>query len=130
MDAKQFEDLPIVHNCWTVYTDSLGIDAWAEFRRPQDWGHPRWMYRVYRFSAPNLSHTVIVHGWLEQQEVFQPEEYEHAQFFASHCGTIMLPGHNEKECGRDYLIEDDFWDSAWGDMPPFLDENDGEVNYE
>jgi hypothetical protein len=115
MPQPDFDALPVVHNCWAIYTD--GTTAVAEFARPQDWGDPRWMYRVYRLSAPSLGHTVIAHCWIEQHL----PEHKHLETFAPLIGSILLPGHAPEECGRDYLREEDFWSPAWGQMPPHFE---------
>ena len=117
MSQPAFDSLPVVHNVWAIYTN--GETSIAEANRPQDWGDPRWMYRVYRVSAPSLGHTVIAHCWIEQQL----PEYKHLETFAPLIGTIYLPGQPEAECGRDYLRDEDFWSPEWGAMPPFVEDD-------
>lgn len=115
MPLPEFESLKVVHNCWAIHTD--GETSIAEFSRPQDWGDPRWMYRVYRLSAPDIGYTVIAHCWIEQQL----PEHKHLETFAPLLATILLPGLPEAECSRDFLREDDFWAPEWGAMPPFIE---------
>lgn len=122
MPLPDFDSLPVVHNVWAIHTD--GETSIAEANRPQDWGDPRWMYRVYRLSAPSLGHTAIFHCWIEAPL----QEYEHLQTFAGLITSIYLPGQPEAECGRDVLREDDFWSPEWGEMPPFIE--DGAPEYE
>src|SRR5688500_10550555 len=102
MPLPDFDSLPVVHNVWAIHTD--GETSIAEASRPQDWGDPRWMYRVYQLSAPSLGHAAVFHCWIERQM----KDYEHLQTFAPLHLMIMLPGLPEAECGGDFLREGDF----------------------
>jgi hypothetical protein len=115
-----------VNNCWTIYTSEKEDEpSLAQIGRPQDWGDPRWMYRVYTLEAQGYRNTV--HCWVDQQI----KDHEHLQLFAPLVATIMLPGWPVERSGRDYLTEDDFWSEAWGEMPPYAedDEDDYDFNY-
>lgn len=111
-----------VTNCWTIYTpDNTNEPAIAEMGRPQDWGNPKWMYRVYVLEAQGYRNEV--HCWVDRQM----PEHEHLTTFASLICTIMRPGWDPKRSGREYLDEDDFWEEAWGEMPPpYEPEEDGD----
>lgn len=122
MPLPDFDSLPVVHNVWAIYTD--GETSIAEASRPQDWGDPRWMYRVYRLSAPSMGQTAVFHCWIEASL----QEYKFLETFAPLFGAIYLPGQPEAACGRDFLHEEDFWSPAWGVMPPFI--ADDELEYE
>lgn len=107
-----------VNNCWHIYTHENGkpLDtALAFIGRPQDWGDPKWMYRVYVLEAMGYRHTV--HCWLDQWV----SEHEHLDRFAGLFSAIMLPGWPAWKSGRDYLDEDDFWRKEWGEMPPYYE---------
>lgn len=112
-----------VVNLWTIYTDQdAEQQPMASFgRRPQDWGDPKWTYRVYTLSAPMLGYENECHCWYEGEIA----DYRHLEMFASLITKILLPGVDHPElCGRDYLGEDDFWVSSWGEMPPYFDAGD------
>ncbi len=115
-------ELKPVNNCWTLYTEGLKGDLYAEIGRPQDWGHPRWMYRVYVLEAQGYRNTV--HCWLDQQV----KEHEHLGMFSKLITTITRPGTPVEVSGRDFLKEDDLWDEKWGAMPPHY-ENDDDDEY-
>lgn len=126
MDISLFDGLPVVHNAWSIYR-ATGQDSLAELNRPQDWGHPRWLYRVYRFSSPSHSYTVIAHCWIEKIEG-DPDlkEHEIVQMVCGLITSIFLPGTPPELCGRDYLDEEDFWSKSWGEQPPIYDQGDNE----
>lgn len=106
-------------NCWTIYTsDDPNQPHLAEIGRPQDWGDPKWMYRVYVIEAMGYRNTV--HCWLDQQV----QEYKHLEMFAGCVATILLPGWKPELSGRDFLAEDDFWEEAWGPMPEHYEEEE------
>jgi hypothetical protein len=115
---------PVV-NSWTIYTDAdpkADVPALASLGRPQDWGDPRWMYRVYTLEAQGYRNTV--HCWLETHAPVN--EYEHLKMFAGLIATTTLPGTPPELSGRDFLAEDDFWDESWGTMPPRHDRDEDE----
>lgn len=116
---KAKKSLTPITNCWAIYRDETMPDGFAEFHRPQDWGDPRWMYRVYVLEAQGYRNTV--HCWLEGPTA---QEYEHLKMFAGLLTTILQPGSIPELSGRDYLAEDDFWEEAWGAMPPTFEEED------
>src|SRR5262249_4599801 len=98
-----------------IYTsDKPDQPSLAELSRPQDWGDPRWMYRVYVLEAQGYRNEV--HCWLDQHV----KEHEHLQTFASLICQIVLPGKPRELCGRDYLNTDDFWSKQWGKQPPYF----------
>lgn len=112
-----------VNNCWHVHlngSDEAG-DSLAFMGRPQDWGDPKWMYRVYTLEAQGYRN--VVHCWVDQQV----GEFEHLQSFAGLVCSIMLPGWPVWKSGRDYLDQDDFWQPEWGEQPPYHDEPDEEL---
>jgi hypothetical protein len=118
-DFNSPEPLKSVNNCWTIYTSEKEDESsLAQIGRPQDWGDPRWMYRVYTLEAQGYRNTV--HCWVDQQM----KDHEHLQLFAQLVATIMLPGWPVERSGRDYMAEDDFWQEAWGEMPPYADEDE------
>lgn len=112
-------DLRQVTNCWTIYTAPAEVD-FAQIGRPQDWGDPRWMYRVYVLEAQGYRNTV--HCWHDGQI----EEHKHLEKFAGCICLITLPGWPPQKSGRDLLAQDDFWDESWGVMPPHWDEDEDE----
>jgi hypothetical protein len=102
-----------VTNCWTIYTTTEpGQPAISEIGRPQDWGDPKWMYRVYVLEAQGYRNKV--HCWIDQQM----SEADHLKIFGFLVVFISLPGWNPKLSGREYLAQDDFWSNAWGEVPP------------
>lgn len=109
-----------VNNCWTIYAADAkpGEPAFCQMGRPQDWGDPRWMYRVYALETQEYRNTV--HCWLD----VQVQEFEHLQTFMPVIAQIMLPGWPVELSGRDYMGEDDFWSRQWGEMPPFFDRDE------
>ncbi len=113
------EPLREVVNCWTIYRDKE--DAMASFRRPQDWGHPRWMDRRYVVEALGCRNEVYC--WLETTEDERFSELEHLQFFASLIIQIMQPGFPREVCDRSHRREEDFWQNSWGKMPPIFEED-------
>ena len=118
-----------VNNCWTIYTSEKEDEAsLAQIGRPQDWGDPRWMYRVYTLEAQGYRNTV--HCWVDAQM----KDHEHLQLFAPLVAQIMLPGWPVQRSGRDYLGPDDFWRKEWGEMPPYTDTDDedgwADLNYD
>lgn len=115
---------PIV-NCWTIYhSDDEEVPSIAEFRRPQDWGDPRWMYRVYHLEA--LGFRNECHCWIDQAL----SDLEHLEAFAQLMTQIMQPGIKRELAGRDFVAEEDFWVAEWGSMPPeFIDPDEAEWVY-
>lgn len=116
--------------CWTIHTGSedpdYDGDPLAEIGRPQDWGDPRWNYRVYSFGATvnDIEYFQKVHCWIDKQM----KEHEYLETFTSLITMILQPGINPKLAGKEYLAPDDFWLEEWGDMPPVLSEEDAEFN--
>ena len=118
-----------VHNVWTVYglhPDGTEVEQpFAEMSRPQDWGHPRWVYHRFTFewlTCPDAkTYRSHVHAWTDLTR----EPHEYPQLFASLLVNIYMPGATAELCGRDYLDEWDFWDDAWGPMPPVWSPPDG-----
>lgn len=115
-----------VHNCWTIYganpDGSESETKLAEFGRPQDWGDPRWQYTRFRFDwlAPDGKHYINhAHCWTDIPGL-KPGDLP--ELFASLIVRIMMPGHKEQLCARDYLHPEDFWSSEWGEMPPIYEE--------
>lgn len=127
MDTEPIE----VHNAWTVYglnPDGTEADQpFAQWGRPQDWGHPRWHYHRYAFTwetAPNgRPYVNHCHCWTDL--VREPGTY--AELFAALIAQILLPGHAPQLCGREFLAEEDFWDKRWGKQPPFYEEDEEEI---
>lgn len=39
--------------------------------------------------------------------------------FAPLIVQIAMPGADPRLCAKEYLHEDDFWNKAWGEMPPY-----------
>lgn len=126
-DVNTPEPLKAVNNCWTIYTSQKKDESsMACLGRPQYWGDPRWMYRVYTLEAQGYRNTV--HCWVDKQM----KEHEHLQLFAPLVATITLPGVDVKVSTREFLDEDDLWHDDWGEMPPYadLDEDDDDFNYD
>lgn len=113
-----------VHNCWAVYgLNEDGSEAetpFAEFSRPQDWGHPRWVYHYYKFE--NDEYINHCHCWTDLKR----ERYQYAEFFGPLIVQVLYPGRRPEFCGRDYLKEDDFWLDEWGPAPPVVQEEEDE----
>ena len=115
-----------VHNCWTVYglhADGTELEQpVAALSRPQDWGDPRWYYERFCFEriVKNKHFISHAHCWTDIKQ--QPFEYPH--LFAPLIVQILIPGNNEKLCGRDYLDTDDFWCDEWGPMPAYYEEEE------
>jgi hypothetical protein len=130
MEQEEKQEVVEVHNVWTIYgMNPDGTEAEnpiAEFSRPQDWGHPRWKYHRFRFdwlSAPDGKLYINrCHCWTDLQR----EEWEYLRMFGPLISTILQPGHPPELCGRTHLAEEDFWNEAWGEMPPVYepDEDD------
>lgn len=119
-----------VHNCWTIYganpDGSPSETKLACFERSQDWGHPRWQYTRFRFDwlAPDGKHYINhAHCWTDIPGL-KPGDLP--ELFSSLVVKVMMPGHQEQLCGRDYLHPEDFWDKEWGQMPPFFEPDEGE----
>ena len=109
-------ELKCVVNCWTIHTsDDPDHPHQAQLGRPQDWGDPKWMYRVYTLEA--LGYRNEVHCWLDSRV----HDAEHLALFAGVICTITLPGSNPKLTGKAYLEADDFWSAEWAEMPPYYD---------
>lgn len=116
-----------VHQAWTIYgMNSDGTEAEQKIvelgTRPQDWGDPRWHYERYRFewlTAPDGKQYIHhAHCWTDLKR----EPHDYAALFASLIIMFSWPGRPEQLCGRDYLREEDFWEEAWGEMPPIFQE--------
>ena len=117
-----------VHNAWTIYgmddENTVAEQPFASVARPQDWGHPRWVYNRFRFEwITDEKHYINhCHCWTD----LQLEQPEYPILFASLITKILIPGRQAELCGRDYLEEDDFWSSKWGEMPPVFEPDDFE----
>lgn len=117
------ENVIEVHNCWAIYGVEANGEATersvAEFHRPQDWGHPRWTYHRFDFDWLTSPDGKIfrnhAHCWTDLRLPI----HEYPELFAPLVAQIMMPGHPEALCGKDFLHEDDFWLDEWGPMPPF-----------
>lgn len=116
-------ELKKVTNVWAIYTD--GDNGFAELKRPQDWGDPKWMYRKYIFTAEKLGYESHVHCWLDHQV----REHEHAETFASLIVQILLPGTPENLCTNQFMDDEDFWHKSWGEMPPFRPDDPNDEDY-
>lgn len=127
-DMNTPEPLKPVNNCWTIYLPDSKEDGppLACLGRAQDWGDPKYMYRVYTLEAQGYRNTV--HCWVDQPM----KEHEHLQLFAPIIAQIMLPGVPVKLSTRAFMDEDDFWQDDWGQMPPYadVDEEDCDFNYD
>jgi hypothetical protein len=112
-----------VHNCWTIYglnpDGSEATEKLATFSRPQDWGDPKWTYGRYRFewitSHDGRCYINHCHCWTD---LSLEHPSDHPKLFANLIVMIMQPGLPAELCGREYLAEEDFWQSEWGEMPP------------
>lgn len=113
-------ELKTIHNCWRIYVSQPleNGSLLSELGRPQDWGDPKWMYRMYVIEAQGYRN--IVHCWADMPM----KDHEHLQLFSSLITQIILPGWPEKRSTKDYLWEDDFWDKSWGKRPPFAEPDD------
>lgn len=109
-----------VHNVWTVYgvneDGSEAAEPFAQASRPQDWGDPHWSYHRFRFDWHREDGHYInhVHCWTDLKR----ESHQYPELFASLIVMILMPGRPPQLCGREFLDEEDFWDSAWGPEPP------------
>lgn len=110
-----------VHNAWTVYgLDEDGKKPFATFSRPQDWGdRSRWHYEKFRFEWVTEGKHYInhVHCWTDIKEPKQG----YPALFAPLIVQILMPSRDPRLCGQSYLDEEDFWDEAWGEMPPIVE---------
>lgn len=110
-----------VINAFAIYwDDSPAQKHFCELRRPQDWGDPRWMYRKYALEALGCHHEA--HCYVEHQM----SDLEHLNLFTGCLCMIAqtYPPTRREMCDRSHLREDDFWQEAWGPMPPHFDEDD------
>lgn len=96
--------------------------------RPQDWGDPKWSYHRFDLTWHRDEGSFInhFHGWTDL--VREPHEYP--DLFASLIVMIAMPGTPEELCGRAWLDEEDFWDSAWGPEPPPYERDEVEEMWE
>jgi hypothetical protein len=115
-----------LHNAWAVHgLNPDGTEAeepLATVGRPQDWGDPRWSYHCYRFEQTigDTHYIAHVHCWTDLVR----QDYEYAQLFAMLIVSPILPGQIAQLCGREFLDEEDFWQSEWGPQPPFYECDD------
>lgn len=127
-DQPGDSDLPmqVTHNCWAIYgMDQDGNEVEqkiAEFRRPQDWGHPRWTYELIttRWCDGRTIYINHCHCWTD---VVRNSPADYLELFAPFTVQIMWPGMQPEVCGRGFLQEDDFWSDEWGELPPHYDRN-------
>lgn len=130
-DAAIAGDFNIVeiHNPYTLYElneDGTQADQpLLDFFRPQDWGDPkRWHYAEceMRFDIPGPDQltTRYVHHCHVWREV---ESHPIAMFtdIAPQLFMVMQPGQLKEECDRSHLKPSDFWDTEWGEMPPYYE---------
>lgn len=121
MNTTTTGELKTVNNCWTIWEEMLEDGhRLATMGRPQDWGNPRWMYRVYILEAQGYRN--IVHCWTDAPL----NEYQHLERFAGVICQIMLPGWEVERSTREFMHEDDFWMDEWGKMPPYFQETNWE----
>lgn len=105
-----------VTNVWAIYwNDQPGGEHYAEFSRPQDWGDPKYMYRVYEHKSGEYESTC--HCYVDHQM----SDDEHKALFAPLVEQILYPGVRSELAGREFLDDDDFWNDAWGAMPSRYD---------
>lgn len=123
-------DAPLkeVINAFAIHwNDKPGEAHWCELRRPQDWGHPRWMYRKYVLEAMGCRHEA--HCYADKAL----SDLDHLQLFSSLLTTIAqtYPPTRREVCDRSHLQEDDFWEESWGPRPPYVetDEEDDLDDY-
>lgn len=115
-----------LYQVWAIYMDGLeaGDTPMAEYKRPQDWGDPRWQYAVYTLETADYRN--IVHCWVD----VKMEAHEHLKLFSSLISTILLPGSDPRLCGKTLLHPDDFWETDWGMQPPLLEDDDNSLTVE
>lgn len=117
-----------VHNVWTIHgmnpDGTKAEQPLATLSRPQDWGHPRWHYEYFRleWKKGGVSYINNFHGWTD----LQLPASEYPMLFASLIVQILMPGCLEQWCGKAYRNPDDFWDMAWGRLPPLWEEEEEE----
>jgi hypothetical protein len=125
-----------VHNVWTVQelhriepgkngklAKAKEPESMAFLHRPQDWGDPKWHYIEcdFTWSTGGTRYVNHFHGWTDI-----PRENGHAylELFAPLIVQILLPGCQPELCGKEYLDEEDFWNTNWGPRPPFFARED------
>lgn len=122
------EQLPVVevHNAWTIYgMNPNGREARqpiAMHGRPQDWGDKkRWSYHIMAFEwvHDGTRYRNNLHGWTDLKR----KPYQYPQLFASLVIQILQPGTDPRLCGRSHLDTDDEWLDAWGEQPPYIDDD-------
>ncbi|MEL6408687.1 MAG: hypothetical protein AAFR81_30245 [Chloroflexota bacterium] len=120
------EDRIVLHNPWTVMIadsteETPGI---IQLSRPQDWGDPRWIYKEVTLVVEIVGkwYENHAHIWIDAQ--IDDAELMQSDWFRECAFMVQYPGSNPKFCGRDYLAPDDFWSDDWGDLPPYVDENE------
>jgi hypothetical protein len=126
MPTNSKEERPVqeTHNCYTFYElnadGSQAEQRVLSFSRPQDWGDSqRWHYHYCKIELDRggthyISHC---HVWREVER----GAIEALQEIASALFMFLWPGSPKELCGKSHLDEDDFWDSAWGKMPPYFE---------
>lgn len=90
--------------------------------RPQDWGDPAWNYHFVKLQA-KWNDTIYInncHLWTTKTY----DLHELIGTFGTAIGMILQPGKPPEICDRSHLQEDDFWDKEWGEMPPYFDLNE------
>lgn len=125
-------DKQITH-VWAVYrineSGQEADKAFAEMRRPQDWGDPeRWLYKVYAFEAEidGAKWRNEVHCWGEKPL----SEAEHLKLFAPLVAMLIEPSQPVEVCSNTHLAQDDFWYMGWGPLPPVYAGDDDYWGYD
>jgi hypothetical protein len=120
-----------VHNVYTLYElnedGSTAEQKLVCFNRPQDWGDPsRWHYHRCKTEFESHGTRYINHCHLWQEVERNPVEA--FQAIAPYLFMVLQPGAKPELCGKDFLGDEDFWDSSlWGEMPPIYE---GEDDYD
>ncbi|PSB25275.1 hypothetical protein [Chlorogloea sp. CCALA 695] len=121
-----------VHNIYTLYeieVDGTEVETpILGFSRPQDWGDSsRWHYHQCRvqFSYGGTVYINNCHLWQNVER----NSVEAFQCIASYLFMVMMPGRIEQLAGKEFLDEDDFWDEAWGEIPPYYESDEEDYDY-
>jgi hypothetical protein len=118
-----------VHNCYTLYELAEGGSPAEKpiicFSRPQDWGDKeRWSYHYARIEVGGyINHC---HVWQEVKR----EPVEACKLIAQVLFLILMPGSHQELCDRSHLDPDDFWETAWGERPPYYTRTEPDDDWE
>lgn len=105
----------VLHHAWEIYPDEKDMNTF--FGRPQDWGDKsKWLYVPVVFEA--MGYENHVHLWVNKPEM---KPHEVIRMAAGLITTMMQPGEDAEICGNEFLAQDDFWQEAWGEMPPHFE---------